>query len=617
MLAFDTETRSFRWWDNPAFLGSWSDGGEPRTARLPAGGGDGTELAARLRGARHLIGANTKFDAHMVREALGIETMGDAAEARGVEVDDVILMSRLNYGNLRQSHGLKEQAVDHIDPHAADAEKDMQAMYKALTGRTRMDHDDAYYITWKAHPDVVELYAGLDAAYTYALRDFHMERLKADAKLLSLYRLEQKVGHVLYEAEKQGVHVDPEAVTRLSQHYHERDAAARSALESTLGFVPEGTGSEEALREGLINVGVPLTELTEHGEVAINRNVLQKYSDHPAVAALFEFRRVKKFLETYLTPLLDTDHIHPTFNQAQAWTGRMSGSNPNMQNLPKRTETTLDENMRIRSVFIPEPDTEFIIADFESIEMRVLAWYLGVPEYRREIDAGDPHSFTAAAAAQVLGMKSNRPEDYRKSTPNRWFRDIAKQGTYSIVYGGGGPVVMNTINKMVVDAGHPEFIVNLEQAREIRKRITGAIPGFKALTDSPYKGRQWPKGRLYQQMEKSRVTVNGKDYGYVRTLLGRKQWISFDKSYVALSGEIQGSAADIMKQAAVNIAAAMKPYGGRLILVVHDEAVVQVPKGWGERLKPLVVEAMEAAAQIDPPLRVEAGVTARSYAHHD
>lgn len=605
MLAFDTETRNFRWWENPAFLGSWDNGEGGRIAALPRFGGS-YRLAAALTD-KHVVGANTKFDAHMVREALGIDVLDGT-----YKVDDVLMMSRLLYGATRSSHGLKELATDFIDPGATEAEKEMQDRYKDLTGRTRMDHDDAYYLTWQRYPEVVEKYAALDAEYTRKLYELFRPRIKADAKLESLYRnVERPVQTVLYEAEKQGVHIDPEAVTRLAKHYQERDAAARRTLESTLGFVPEGEGSSEALREALPRVGVELTDLTETGELAVNRRTLGKFADHPAIAALFEFRRVNKFLTTYILPLKGSDHIHPTFNQAQAWTGRMSGSNPNMQNLPKRTETTVEENLRVRSVFVPRPGYEFIIADFDSIEMRVLAYVLGIPEYRKLIAGGDPHAITAAAAW------GGEPKDYYKGTDMRWLRDIAKQDTYAIVYGGGGPVIMDTTNKLVADAGHPEYRIDLDSARALRRKITGAIPGFKELTASPYGARAWPKGRLYRQLENSRITVNGKDYGYVRTLLGRKQWIPFDKAYVALSGYVQGTAADIMKAASINASAAIKPYGGLPILFVHDELVVEVPMGWGERLLPVVVEAMESAADIDPPLKVEAHVTARSYAHHD
>lgn len=495
----------------------------------------------------------------------------------------------------------------------------LSAMSTCSRRRRDRAHDDSYYITWRAHPELVERYAALDAEYTRKLYDLLEPQLRADAKLYKLYtEVERPVQEVIYRAEEQGVHVDPEAVERLAAHYHQRDAEARRALQQSLGFVPEGEGSQDALREALLSAGVPLTEVTEEtGQLAVNRKALGAFTDHPAVAALFEFRRVNKFLSTYINPLEGVDHVHPTFNQAQAWTGRMSGSNPNMQNIPKRTEVNTDADLKVRSVFVPRPGYEFLISDYDSVEMRYLAYYLGVPEYQDLIANGDPHAITAAAAAQVLGLESDQPEDYLKSTPNRWFRDIAKQATYGIVYGGGGPVIMDTINRMVVDAGHPEYRVNLEQARAIRRAITDAIPGFKAFTQSPYKGKSYPQGRLYQQLMNSQVESNGKMYGYVRTLGGRKQWISIEKAYVALSGIIQGSAADAMKMAAINVYEALKPYGGQPILFVHDELVSEVPLGWGERLKPIQEAAMEAAYDITPSLKVETHVTARSYAHAD
>lgn len=621
MITWDTETRSFRWWENPAFLGSWThDGeGEGSVAVLPTHSGNPFNLSGEFKRAilndDHHVGANLKFDAHMGREAFGEEIVFKP----GNKWDDVLMMSRLLYGQKRAGrHGLKDSAVEFIDPYADAAEKDMQEKYHELTGRTSMEYDDAFYIVWQAYPDVVERYAGLDAIYTRKLYDLWRPQIKADAKLERLYiEVEQPVMEVLYRAEEQGVHVDPAAVQKLTGLYAARDAAARAALQEQLGFVPEGEGSTDALRQALLGAGVPLTEVTEKtGELAVNQKSLAKFSDHPAVAALQEWRRVNKFLKTYINPLQDTDHIHPTFNQAEAWTGRMSGSSPNMQNLPKRTEVGKPEDEKIRSVFVPSPGMEFVIADFDSIEMRLLAFYIGLQSYRDTVDHEDPHAITAAAVWPALGDYTK----FLKGTPNRWMRDIAKQATYAIVYGGGGRVIADTINKYVIAAGHPEFKVTEDEARAIRRKIADAIPGFKELTNTPWQGRTYPSGRLHQQLTKSTVDYGDKRFGYVRTLLGRKQWIQMwpeEKAYVALSAEIQGSAADVMKAAAINVYEAMKPYGFLPILFVHDELVTEVEKGWGERLKPIIVDAMTQAAAIDPPLRVEANVTARSYAHTD
>lgn len=621
MIAWDTETRSFRWEENPAFIGTWDTGEGGKLATLPphAPARNVEEFRRALLENRHHVGANIKFDAHMANASLGVDIF--VPENR---VDDIQMKSRLIYGQRRVGrHDLESLGDDFLpDAGKADAKEAMKARHKELTGNSQMNVDDAFYDVWKAFPEEVEHYAIQDAEDTYRLDEPLDKELKADPKIHRLYEeVERPLQEVLFRAEERGVHVDPEAVTRLRRIYEKADAEARSALEEHLGFVPEGDGSKEALRDALLAAGVELTDHTETGELAVNKHALDKHADHPAVKALFEFRRTDKFLSTYINPLKDRDHIYPTFNQSEAWTGRMSGSNPNMQNLPKRTEVGKPEDEKIRSVFVPEPGWEFLIGDFESIEVFLLAYWVGVPEYKELVKSGDPHAHTAAVIWPQFGDWTH----FTKATPLRWMRDVAKQVTYTIVYGGGGKVIAGTINKYMVDAGRLDLMVDEDQARAIRRKITDNIPGFKALTDTPWRGNSYPKGRIYKQLEDSLITETLQSgelrkYGYVRTLMGRKQWIQMwpdEKAYVGLSGLIQGSAADIMKAAAINVFEALKPYGGLPILFVHDEIVAQVPLGWGERLKPIFVDAMEQAANIDPAISVEANVTARSYAHTD
>jgi DNA polymerase-1 len=623
LIAWDTETRSLRWWENPAFLATWYTGaGEPGLAHLPEHAPDHANLSdmsafhAVLAGKHHRM-ANAKFDAHMAREATGIDIFKP-----GNRVDDAIIKSRLVYGQRRIGrHGLKELSEDFVDPDAQAAEAAMQARHKELTGRSEMKEDDAFYRVWKAFPHEVELYARKDASYTWDVDEFLDEQLDADPKIRRLYEeVERPLMEVLYRAEERGVHVDPEAVNRLRAQYEERMELAYERCEVTLGFIPAGTGRDEMLREALVSAGVPLTEKTKEGKLAVNKDALDHHAEHPAVQALYEFRRVDKFLSTYLNHLVDKDHIHPTFNQADAWTGRMSGNRPNMQNLPKRTEVGKDPDDKMRRVYIPEPGHEFIVADFESIEVFLLAHFVGVREYKDLVVSGDPHAHTAAVIWPQFGSWKN----FTKATENRWLRDIAKQVTYTIVYGGGGKVIAATVNKYMTDAGRPDMCIDEDQARAIRRKITDNIPGFRELTDTPWKGRQYPSGRIHRQLKDSLIEEHLhsgelRHYGYVRTLMGRKQWIQMwpdEKAYVGLSGLIQGSAADLMKAAAINVFEAMKPHGGLPILFVHDELVCQVPLGWGERLKPIMVDAMEQACQIvDPPITVEATVTDRSYAH--
>lgn len=601
-LAFDTETRGLRWFDTDqrAFLGSlandfdqWIDVFE----RCPDGRRNFTSC---LQGGECVFAHNLKFDAHHVRAISKYDIMHDRPE----RLHDTSLMSRLleplgQDGKKKGSHKLKNLAKTILSEDAKDAEDLVKEKFQELTGRRQIDeavNPDAYYQVWKTYPEILENYAVLDARYTYDLGDHFMTALhNADAKLRSLYELERRNQRVLYDAEVRGLRVDPGAVERLKAHYLDRDRAAERQLVDTLGFVPVGDGSREQLATALIDAGVKLTEKNEDGSYSTNRQALQRYQDHPAVAALFEWRRTQKFLSTYIRPMEGVDFVHTSFKEAEAWSGRSACASPNMQNLPKRSEGDLEENLRVRSVIVPREGYSFLILDFEAVEMRILAHYLGVPWYRELVANGDPHALTASV------IWGGRPEDYFKGTPKRFLRDIAKHSTFAIVYGAGGPKVAETINRMVPD---PSLRVTEAQGRIIRNKIVGAIPGYDALAGT----RRGREGRLARRVH---------EVGYVTTILGRHQVINPEKTYVALSGIVQGSGADIMKAAAVNLAEAMPQFDAQPLLFVHDEALIEVPTELAETALPVAVEAMESAVELKPALKVEAHITQQSYAHGD
>lgn len=616
MIAWDTETRNLRWWERPAFLASWDEGDGGKAAPILYGEQQNQFIDVLEQHDEHVL-ANVKFDAHNLRTItrgwdLYKHTTPD-------KIHDVIMQSRLLNGNRRNQHGLDQLSADYLGPEAMEGETAMETRYLALKGRESMKYDDAYWDVWNDAPELVERYARDDATHTRQIDGILRPQIEADPKLNELYRLEQRVTEVLYRAEERGVRIDQAAVSRLDTHYREREVAARHNLETTLGFVPEGTGSRERLAEALIDAGCNLTEKNKDGSYKLDKPVLRKFeAEVPAIQHLFEFRRVEKFQSTYLDALRDLEVVHPTFNQAQAWTGRMSGSNPNTQNIPKRSEIATDADLKVRSVFVPRPGMEFMIFDYDSIEMRGLAHFIGIPEYQDEIDNGDPHAKTAFAAMGVLGLTEGLTyEDFGKSTPNRGIRDGAKQVTYSIVYGGGGPVVCDTWNREMAKVGRSDLFIDLDQARQVRKAITRSIPGFGALADSPWKGKKYPSGSIHQQLMRSMEFVNGEAYGYIRTIGGRMQWIKLEKAYVGLSGLIQGSAADIMKAGSVNVFDALKGTGAMPLLFVHDELVIECEKGQGKDLYPIVEDAMCSAYEINPRLRVEGHITEKSYAHAD
>lgn len=580
-VAFDTETRGLGWWDpaEAAFLGQWAraDGEWHAPFSEPE------PYIQALREADTIVAHNLGFDVHQTREWAGYDIMQS-----GADLHDTDLMSRLLFpGGQRKDrggHGLKELAGIYVEEDADRFEKAVAEAGKQIGLRT-MKKPGAYYDVWRAFPHILEEYGRMDARYTYDLFENFLPRFERPSQLWDLYELERGVQRILIEAERVGVAVDPEAVERLHRHYRELERAPRDELDRELGFVPKGEGSREALVEGLLKLGVPLTETTDNGQLSVGRGALVKFErDYPIVHTLFEWRRINRFLSTYIEPMRGRDVVHPSFQQAEAWTGRMSCRRPNMQNLPIRRDTDPDENMRLRSMFIPRPGYSFLVADFAGIEDRFCAHYCGVQSSRDLITQGrDAHGYTASI---VYGGDES---DYSKVHPQRL---RCKHVRYAIEFGAGGPKVSSMLNEM---KEQHEDEVTLAEARRIIHRVKDAMPGYRNL--------------------QSRIREKVQRVGYLESIMGRKLPIQPDKHYVGVAALFQGSAADVLKQAAVNVEPLLRARGGRQLMFVHDELLAEVPTEEAEAALPEVVEAMESALQLDPALKVDASITDKSYAH--
>lgn len=608
-IGFDTETLGLRWArGETAFLGTWADESKEYVGALVGERAeDGRSRFLRaLHDADCLVAHNLKFDAHQTRA-----TLGEDIFALGCELHDSDLMSRVlmpeGQRKDRGGHGLKNLAEVFLRADAKDAEDKIKEIAKDVLGRKSLKEGGAYYDVWRAYPDAMEQYALLDARYTLDLAALFLPQFDDDARLWDLYNLEREVQRVLYYAEARGVRVDPEAVTRLDNEYASRKQDAEKHCKKHLGFIPEGEGNEEKLRDALIKAGVELTEETPTGELATNAKALARFKGTPAVDALFEYRRVMKFISTYIAPMKDVEVVHPDFQQAEAWTGRMSCRNPNMQNLPKRSDKNDETEMRMRSMFIPREDHYFVVADYKSIEPRILAWYLGVPAYREEVDQDRNYESACHAAwPKDIDGKPTTPDDFAKGGRLHFLRPVGKLIYLSIIYGGGGGVIRNNINQNAPAEWHVDLdwvkdptnkYDTPPEASAIKKKVMASIPGFGT----------WNSGL------RGRVEGKIKSEGFVRTLLGRKQIVDPDKKYVGLNALIQGSAADIMKKAAVELD---KLEHGQPLLFVHDEVVMEYPKSYPqEKALAEVVAAMEGCYDLNPPLRVDASVTEVSYAH--
>jgi DNA polymerase-1 len=299
--------------------------------------------------------------------------------------------------------------------------------------------------------------------------------------------------------------------------------------------------------------------------------------DHPIVAIVEEWRELTKLLNTYLGPLpalLGEDgRLHTHFNQAVAATGRLSTSNPNLQAIPIRTEL----GREIRSAFVAEPAHRLVSADYSQVELRILAHVSGEPRLREAFARGD--DIHAATAAEVLGKE--------QATLTKDERNIAKMVNFGIIYGISAFGLSENLE------------IPREEAQEYIDTYLARFP-------------------MVQDFIERTIEQAARD-GYVTTLFGRRRPVPEIRASnrqtrslgerLAVNSVMQGTAADIIKVAMVNIHRRLRDEGrgAQLVLQVHDELLVEAPDPEVSTVKELVREEMCAAYPLDPPLAVDVG----------
>jgi len=318
---------------------------------------------------------------------------------------------------------------------------------------------------------------------------------------------------------------------------------------------------------------------TKSGSKSTSVDVLEKLADeHPIARKILDYREKQKLLSTYIDALLhqilpETGRVHTSFNQAVTATGRLSSTNPNLQNIPIRTEA----GRKIREAFIAPEDSLLVSADYSQIELRILAQLSDDPVLVQAfIDDADIHTQTASAVYGIF------PE---MVTPE--MRRAAKTINFGLMYGMGPVNLSKQLGVSFTEAKH--FIESyFDQFPSIRKYIDKSIQ-------------------------------SAHDLGYAETLLGRKRYLPEINSSnriireaterTAINTPVQGTAADIMKLAMIKIHAKMGQWPGtKMLLQVHDELVFEVPEGIAKDFAPWVSEEMSSAYRLKVPLRVDAGI---------
>ncbi|HEY4688478.1 MAG TPA: DNA polymerase I [Anaerolineae bacterium] len=435
--------------------------------------------------------------------------------------------------------------------------------------------------------DVAAAYAAADADMTLRLMKAQEPELKAHGVRKLFDEIEMPLIPVLLDMELAGVLIDSELLKKMSKRLAKRLSQIESEVYDLVGM-PFNINSPQQLADALfgkLQLKAPGGRKTFTGRVSVAADVLESMRGmHPVIGLILEHRQLSKLKSTYLDALPElvnpaTGRVHTSFNQTGAVSGRVASQDPNLQNIPIRTEL----GREVRKAFVVPDGWKLISADYSQVELRVAAHICKDPGLRAAFKADqDIHR---ATAAKVLGIP---PEQVTADQ-----RSFAKRVNFGLLYGMG--------------------------TRSLAEQAGIAMSEAQKFVDAYFAG--FPNIRKYIDDTKRKA----KEIGYVETLLGRRRSFPILRAETrdartnvmqraaereAINHPIQGSAADIVKIAMIRIHEAFrqKKLKARLLLQVHDELVLEAPDAEVKTVTRLLKEIMEGAYPLDPPLKVEIGV---------
>jgi len=503
---------------------------------------------------------NAKFDLHILKRSFGINLKARIS-------DSLIAAWMLSPGDL--GLGLDEQVRRHLHHEMIPIENLIGRGKNQITFN-RVPVSDAY------------TYGAEDAVYTLRLWNTLLPKLKERDYEKFFLELEMPCLKVLFEMEEKGVSIDSEELKKQSAEIELRIIELEKEIYGMAEGVEFNIGSPKQLAEVLFDhLELPVIKKTQTGR-STDSVVLEELSvvaPHPIVFAIMEYREIKKLQSTYLSVLPElvnpeTKRIHTSFIQWGTATGRLSSREPNLQNIPIRTEA----GKKIRAAFVPQKKDDLILSvDYSQIELRMLAHLSGDEKLIAAYNHGaDIHTQTAAAIFNV--PLSEVTQDHRRD---------AKIVNFGVLYG----------------------MTAFRLARDLKISRTRA----KEFIDDYFS--------LYQGVQQfiDKTVAFAHENGYVETLTGRRRYIpgidSHDRTEcqmaerMAVNTPVQGSAADLIKMAMIRIANRIEKekLPLKMILQVHDELVFECPKSEVEFLSLMVKEEMESAMSLSVPLIASVG----------
>ncbi len=514
------------------------------------------------------VAQNLKYD-YLLMKRHGVEIAG---------FDDTMLMSYVLEAGIG-SHGMDALSERWLG-HTPIAYKDVAGSGK---GAVTFDMVDIARAT---------AYAGEDADVTLRLWHVLKPRLVSEGMTTVYERLERPLVPVLARMEERGISVDRQILSRLSGELAQKAAAFEAEIHELAGE-NFNVGSPKQLGDILFGkMGLPGGSKTKTGQWSTSAQVLEDLAaaGHDLPRRIVDWRQLTKLKSTYTDALPgfihpETKRVHTSYSLAATTTGRLSSSEPNLQNIPVRTA----EGRKIRTAFIAVPGHRLVSADYSQIELRVLAHVADIPQLRRAFENGiDIHAMTASEmfGVPVEGM----PSEVRRR---------AKAINFGIIYGISAFGLANQLG------------IERSEAGEYIKRYFERFPGI----------------RDYMEATKAEA----REKGYVETIFGRRAYYPEIRSSnpqvrafnerAAINAPIQGSAADIIRRAMVRMEGALDAAGlsqrAQMLLQVHDELIFEVEEEAVDATLAVVVSTMENAAMPALSMKVPLKVDARAALNWD
>ena len=490
----------------------------------------------------------------------------------------------LKQHNIQVNGRLFDTMIAHylIEPdlrHNMDYLSETYLNYRPISIESLIGKNGKNQLNMKDVPlEQIKNYAAEDADVTFQLKQIFAPLLEKTKTLELFNNIEMPLVKVLSDMENEGVSIDAPAMQEYSKLLEKEIADLEKFIIEQAGETfnvssPKQMG--EILFDKLKIIDKP--KKTKTGQYQTDEETLQTLvGKHPIIPPLLDYRQLKKLKSTYVDvlPTLanpNTGKIHTSFNQAVAATGRLSSNNPNLQNIPIKTE----KGREVRKAFVASPGNQILSADYSQVELRIMAEISGDEGMLEAFKQGlDIHSATAAKVFNV---------DLADVTKE--MRGKAKMVNFGIIYGISAFGLAQRLG------------ISRTESAEIIKNYFA----------------KYPKVQSYM----SDTVDFAKEHGYVETIMGRRRYLkdinsanAVVRGYAernAINAPIQGSAADIIKKAMIDIQAELKKQGlkSKMILQVHDELLFDVPFDEQEIIKPIVRKGMENAVKMNVPLIVD------------